>query len=175
MNITDLSDDILGLISDKVSEIPTYKYKKVILELEEIIKKTQIYIGVLFDDQTMGADCEHHIYDENNDFTLIRNYDPVEDWIHRSICRKWGWKSVNILKRWTTYDDRTYERDISYYVVDIDEFMLGSRWYDYLQYTYPKGYFKLLYNHRESQIFPIDIDTNEYGYYFYDSKYYWET
>ena len=38
MNITDLSDDILGLISDKVSEIPTYKYKKVILELEEIMK-----------------------------------------------------------------------------------------------------------------------------------------
>ena len=36
MNITDLCDDILGLVGEQVKDHPKYKFKKVMEELEEL-------------------------------------------------------------------------------------------------------------------------------------------
>ena len=150
MIITDLCDDILSIIEDKVKYNRHYRYKRVIDELEGIISKTQVFIP----EKGMGTDEEHHPGNprlaicfhegEEVDYDIddVQYYDPIEDWMDRSITRKWGWKSVDLLKRWYSDDlFECYHREISYFVVDWDEYMLGSRWYEDLKYTYPNRYF----------------------------------
>ena len=159
MNITDLCDDLLEMVSKEVSANPRYKYRKTVHELQDVISKTQVYIPLLLGHVEQGSDSEHHtgvpfltkcfLDGELPDYDIdgFVHYDPVEDWMDRSITRKWGWKSVDILKRWymaPNTDEYDFTRRISYYYVDQDEYILGSKWYDYMTYTYPEGYLYLL-------------------------------